>query len=336
MRSAVGLGAGSGGKIGATVSLFWRVFLLNGALLVGAGVVLAISPVRISTPARVVEELVLAVGVLLLLVVNYLLLRPVFAPLERLAERMRNVDLLRTGSRLEPTGSSEVVDLVRTYNEMIGRLEDERRESARTALAAQEGERKRVAVELHDEVGQTMTGVLLLLERVAVGVPTESREVFVEVQDAVRKCLDDVRRIAEELRPELLEHLGLVSALRSLSGTITGRAGLELESDFAHELPALPRETELAVYRIAQESLTNVARHAQATRVRVSLQSGERTIVLRVVDDGRGLHGRAESSGGGIRGMRERAVLIGAALTVDEVPGGGTEVRVEVPIEDGA
>jgi len=329
-------GAGSGGKRGATVALFWRVFLLNGALLVGAGVVLAVSPIRISTPARVVEEAALAVGVMLILLLNYLLLRPVFAPLERLAERMRHVDLLRTGSRLEPAGSSEVVDLVRSFNEMLDRLEVERRESARRALAAQEGERKRVAVELHDEVGQTMTGVLLLLERVAAEVPAEWREVFVEAQDAVRKSLEDVRRIAEELRPELLEHLGLVSALRSLAGTITARAGLELESDFAHELPALPRETELAAYRIAQESLTNAARHARATCVLVSLQPVGERVVLRVVDDGQGLHGREESSGGGIRGMRERAVLAGAVLTVEEVPGGGTEVRLEVPVGEGA
>jgi two-component system sensor histidine kinase UhpB len=318
------------------VSLFWRVFLLNGALLAGAGVLLAVSPVRISTPARVVEEVVLAVGVVLILMVNYVLLRPVFVPLERLAERMRHVDLLRTGSRLEPSGSTEVVDLVRSFNEMLDRLEGERRESARRALAAQEGERKRVAVELHDEVGQTMTGVLLLLERVADEVPAEWREVFVEAQDAVRKSLDDVRRIAEDLRPELLEHLGLVSALRSLAGTITGRAGLELDSDFTHELPDLSRETELAVYRVAQESLTNAARHARATRVLVSLQPVAEGIVLRVVDDGLGLHGRQESSGGGIRGMRERAVLAGAALTVADVPGGGTEVRLEVPIGDGA
>jgi two-component system sensor histidine kinase UhpB len=181
-----------------------------------------------------------------------------------------------------------------------------------------------------------MTGVLLLLERVADEIPPESRAVFVEALPHRILRLDDVRRIAEELRPELLEHLGLVSALRSLAGTITRRAGLELEWDFAHELPVLPRETELAVYRVAQESLTNAARHAQATTVRVSLQPGQGSIVLRVVDDGRGLHGREESSGGGIRGMRERAVLTAAVLTVDEVPGGGTEVRLEVPTGDGA
>ena len=323
------------GKIGATMSLFWRVFLLNGALLVGAAVLVAVSPVRISPPVRDVEEAALVVGVVLILVVNYLLLRPVFVPLERLAERMRNVDLLRPGSRLDPAGSSEVVALIRAFNEMLRRLERERRESSRRALAAQEGERKRVAAELHDEVGQTMTGVLLLLERVADEVPGEWREVFIEAQDSVRKSLDDVRRIAEELRPELLEHLGLVSALRSLAGTIAARAGLELEPDFAHELPALSPETELAMYRIAQEGLTNAARHAEATRVRLSIRPGDASVVLEVADDGRGLPDPAESSGGGIRGMRERAILVGATLTLTAAAGRGTLVRLEVPVEDG-
>jgi two-component system sensor histidine kinase UhpB len=313
------------------VSLFWRVFLLNAALLAGAGIVLAFSPVHISTPARIVEEGVLALGLVLLLGVNYLLLRPAFAPLERLAERMRAVDLLRPGMRLEPSGSSEVVALVETFNDMLARLETERRESGRMALAAQEGERKRIAIELHDEVGQTMTGVLLLLERVSAEVPARQREVFSEVQEAVRRTLEDVRRIAEELRPELLEHLGLVSALKSLAGTITERAGLELEWQFDQALPPLSPETELAVYRIAQESLTNAARHARAQRVSMTLSGGEGGLVLAVRDDGGGIAG-LNGSGSGVRGMRERAALIGATLAIVPVPEGGTEVRLEIPI----
>ena len=147
------------------------MFLLNAALLVVAGVLLALSPVTISAPVKVLEEVALGVGILVLLVANYVMLRPAFKPLERLAERMRNVDLLRPGRRLTPAGSPEVVDLVLSFNEMLERLELERRESGRRALAAQETERKRIATELHDEVGQSMTGVLLLLQRVAGEVP---------------------------------------------------------------------------------------------------------------------------------------------------------------------
>jgi two-component system, NarL family, sensor histidine kinase UhpB len=311
--------------------LFWRVFLLNAALLVAAGVLLAVSPATISTPVRVVEEAVLAAGVLLLLVVNYLLLRPVFKPLERLAQRMENVDLLRPGGRLRPSGSREVAGLMRSFNEMLERLESERRESGRRALAAQEAERKRIAAELHDEVGQIMTGVLLLLGKVASEVPAERRELLAEAQEATRRSVDEVRRIAQELRPELLEHPGLASALKALATSVTERAGLEFEKDFARKLPQLEPDVELAVYRVAQESLTNVARHAQASRVWLSLQPGQESVVLRVVDDGRGLNGQVAAGGGGLRGMRERALLVGAALAVEQAATGGVEIRLEVP-----
>jgi len=264
-------------------------------------------------------------------VVNYALLRPVFKPLERLAQRMENVDLLRPGGRLRPSGSREVAGLMRSFNEMLERLESERRESGRRALAAQEAERKRIAAELHDEVGQIMTGVLLLLGKVASEVPTDRRELLAEAQEATRRSVDEVRRIAQELRPELLEHLGLASALKALATSFTERAGLEFEKDFARKLPPLEPDVELAVYRVAQESLTNVARHAQATRVWLSLQPGRDSVVLRVVDDGCGLNGQAAGGGGGLRGMRERAMLVGAALAIERAETGGVEIRLEAP-----
>jgi two-component system sensor histidine kinase UhpB len=313
------------------MSLFWRVFLLNAGLLAAAGVVLALSPATISTPAKVLEEVVLGVGVLVLLAVNYALLRPTFKPLERLAERMKNVDLLRPDRRLAPSGSREVVELVSAFNEMLERLETEQRESGRQALAAQEAERKRIASELHDEVGQTLTGVLLMLEQVAGEVPEGRREVFVEAQEATRRSVDEVRRIAQELRPELLEHLGLPSALKALATSFAERAGFELERDFARELPPLAPEAELAVFRVAQESLTNVARHAQASRVWLSLQPDGNNVVLRIVDDGRGLNGRPATGSGGLRGMRERAIMVGAALAIKQARTGGVEIRLEVP-----
>ncbi len=311
--------------------LFWRVFLLNAALLVAAGVVLALSPLTISAPVRVIEEVALVVGIVLLLALNYAMLRPAFKPLERLAERMKNVDLLRPGRRLTPSGSPEVVDLVRSFNEMLERLETERRESGSRALAAQEAERRRIAAELHDEVGQSMTGVLLLLDQVAGQVPADRRELFAEAQEATRRSIEDVRRLAQELRPELLEHLGLVSALKSLATRFTEQAGLELEWEFARELPQLSSDAELAVYRVAQESLTNVARHSGARRVWLSLQPGHESVVLRVVDDGGGTNGSHE--GGGLRGMRERAVMVRAALAIKPARTGGLEVRLEVPAE---
>jgi two-component system sensor histidine kinase UhpB len=316
------------------MSLFWRVFLVNALLLVGAAIALGVSPLTVSAPIAFVEAVILVVGLVLVLAVNYALLRRAFVPLEQLSRRMRSVDLLRPGVRVPASGEGEVAELVRSFNEMLERLEAERRQSGRRALAAQEAERARVATELHDEVGQSMTGVLLLLERLSEELPAEQRRAVAEAQDQVRASLDDVRRIARELRPELLEHLGLVSALKSLARNVAERRGFDLDWRFAPDLPALTPEAELVLYRVAQESLTNVARHAEAEHVWLSLEPGLGSVVLRVVDDGRGMNGQA-AGGGGLRGMRERALIVNAALAVKLASSGGVEVRLEVPAAPG-
>jgi two-component system sensor histidine kinase UhpB len=264
-----------------------------------------------------------------------MLLRHTLAPVERLVERMRTIDLLRPGQRLAERGGVEVRELARTFNQMLERLERERRESGRRALEAQEAERLRVSRSLHDEVGQVLTGVLLQLDSIAAdaGEPERRRDIE-ETKETVRRALDEVRRIARDLRPEMLEQLGLVSALTELSRTFADQSGIKVSHRFSEQLPALSDEAEIAVYRIAQESLTNVARHAGASRVEMALQPGAGSIVLRVSDDGHGMAEAASLNGhGGLRGMRERALLVGGALAVKASRLGGVEVRLEVPAE---
>jgi two-component system sensor histidine kinase UhpB len=312
--------------------LFWRVFAVNAALLALATLLLLFSPVTVSRPVRLTEALVLVVGLALALAANVVLLRRAFFPLERLARRMETVDLLQPGQRLPIDTGDEVGRVVHAFNEMLDRLETERRESGRRALAAQEAERLRIAAGLHDEVGQVLTGVLLQLDAVADAVAPDRRDELVETKQAVRQALEEVRRISRELRPELLEHLGLVSALTELASTFSRLSGIAVDRRFAAELPPLTAEAELAVYRIAQESLTNVARHAGAQRVTVALEPGADSVVLLVADDGDGFAGGAVPEGhGGLRGMRERAVLVGGALAIGPGRGGGVEIRLEVP-----
>ena len=303
--------------------LLWRVFAINATLLVVATLVLVVARDRVHASLAFLEGLDVAVFLVAMLAANLLLLRQTLSPIEQLVARMRTVDLLRPGQRLAERGGVEVAELVGVFNEMLDRLEAERRESGRRVLRAQESERARIARGLHDEVGQVLTGVLLQLEGEARSEETTA---------AVRQALEEVRRIARELRPEMLEHLGLVSALTELSRRFADQSGLEIERRFADDLPPLSDEAELAVYRVAQESLTNVARHAEATRVELALEPGPGSVVLRVVDDGRGLDDRAVLNGhGGLRGMRERAVLVGGALAVKRGRDGGVEVRLEVP-----
>jgi two-component system, NarL family, sensor histidine kinase UhpB len=311
------------------------VFAINAALLVLATVLLAVARNRIHTSIAYVEGTDVAVALILMLAANLLLLRRTLGPLDRLITRMQTVDLLLPGQRLAERGGVEVVELVRVFNQMLDRLEDERRESGLRALRAQEAERARIAGGLHDEVGQVLTGVLLQLDALAATRDGERRGAVEETKQAVRRALEEVRRIGRELRPEMLEQLGLVSALTELSRTFAAQSGLVIERSFADGLPPLSDEAELAVYRVAQESLTNVARHADASRVELALEPGPRSVVLRVVDDGHGLpEGGPPNGHGGLRGMRERALLVGGALAVKLGRGGGVEVRLEVPAGD--
>ncbi|MEU1198140.1 sensor histidine kinase [Streptomyces sp. NPDC005813] len=308
--------------------LFWRIFLLNAVVLVAAAALL-LGPVTVSTPILLVEAAILTGGLAAMLVANALLLRLALAPLRRLTRAMTTTDLLRPGRRPAVSGHGEIAELITTFNTMLDRLEDERATSSARALSAQEAERRRIAQELHDEVGQTLTAVLLELKRVADHAPSDVRTELRQVQETTRGSLDEIRRIARRLRPGVLDELGLASALRSLTTEFAG-PGLTVGHRLDTELPALGPETELVLYRVAQEGLTNTARHADAHHAELALRTTETGVELLLRDDGRGLGDAPE--GAGIRGMRERAVLIGAALALGAGPGGGTELRLTVPV----
>lgn len=310
------------------MSLFGRIFLLNALVLVVAAALLVFGPATVSTPALSREVLVLASGLVVMLIANALLIRVGLAPLGRLTRAMTTIDLLKPGPRLRATGHGEIAELITTFNSMIDRLEAERGYSSAIALSAQESERRRVAQELHDEVGQSLTAVLLSLKRVADQSPQETREELLQVQETTRSTLDEIRRIARRLRPGVLEELGLVSALKALTNEISEPTGLAIRRQFDKNLPPLDAETELVVYRVAQEGLTNTVRHAGADEAELSLRARPSRVELRIRDNGRGIGTGQE--GAGIRGMRERALLVGADLEVGAAPGRGTEVRLTV------
>lgn len=312
------------------MSLFWRVFALNAVVLGTATALLLWAPVTVSVPVVLTEAVILLAGLVVMLVANAAMLRIGLAPLERLTRLMTTVDLLRPGQRLPEGGRGETAELIRTFNAMLDRLEHERASSSARVLLAQEAERRRIAQELHDEVGQSMTAILLALERAADDADEPLRGELRQVQEITRGSLDEVRRLARRLRPGVLEDLGLVSALTSLTEEFSAHVGLRVVRRFDTGLPLLDQQTELVLYRVAQEALTNAARHAEASQVEVSLRHTDEAVVLTVVDDGRG-NGVARE-GAGIRGMRERALLIGATLDVTSPPQAGTQVRLTVPL----
>ncbi|HET6547306.1 MAG TPA: sensor histidine kinase [Solirubrobacter sp.] len=307
------------------IPLFWRLFVPNAAVLLGAGIVLMIQPAN----GRV---LVLAGGLAVLLSVNLVLMRRAFAPLSRLTTLMNAIDPLDPGRRLPALGpESEVTRLTEAFNRMLDRLETERRESGFRALVAEEAERRRVAGELHDEIGQRLTALLLQIDRLARAAPPELGDEFATTLAATKETLEGVRGLARRLRPEVLDELGLVPALRNLCDRIQDGTGLVIRRTLDRELPALSPDAELVIYRVAQEALTNVVRHADCGEAEVTLGAGDGEIELVVHDGGVGVAQRtAEGSSGGIRGMRERALLIGARLEVLPADGRGTDVRLHV------
>jgi two-component system, NarL family, sensor histidine kinase UhpB len=313
-----------------TTPFAWRIFAVNAVLLVAAAVALAFSPATVSFPIALTEGIVLAGGLVAILTANLLLVRRSFTPLARLTKLMHSVDLLRPGQRVDVTGPREVRELGAVFNDMLERLERERHESGWDALKAQESERKRVAQELHDEVGQALTAVMLQLGRLAKNAPSDLGDQLMEALETTRTSLDDVRRIAKQLRPEALDDLGLVPALNALASGFAERTGLRIRRRLPDSLPPIGDEAELVVFRVAQESLTNAARHAEATRVDLTLERYRSAIVLHVRDYGRGIDG--SHAGSGIRGMRERALLIGGELTISDAVGGGTEVSLSLPV----
>jgi two-component system sensor histidine kinase UhpB len=312
------------------VSLFWRIFALNAVVLGTATALLLWAPVTVSVPVLLTEAIILVGGLVVMLVANAALLRLGLAPLGRLTKLMTTVDLLRPGQRLPASGGGEITEVIRTFNAMLERLEHERATSSARALLAQEAERRRIAQELHDEVGQSMTAILLELKRASDEAPPPLREQLHDVQEITRESLDEVRRLARRLRPGVLDDLGLVSALTSLTEDFATHTGLQVTRRLDADLPALEPETELVLYRVAQESMTNVARHADATRVTVALRHTDDHVVLAVTDDGCGVE--APREGAGIRGMRERALLIGGSLDITPAPDTGTRVQLTAPV----
>ena len=306
--------------------LLWRIFAGNAFVLIVATTTLVLTPVTVSFPAAERELLVLAGGLTVMLAVNFVLLRRAIEPLGRLTRVMRTVDPLEPGRRADlPAGPAEVAELGAAFDQMLDRLESERRESARRALAAQEEERLRIARELHDEVGQALTAVLLQLDRAASGVQPAER--IAEAREAARATLEEVRAIARNLRPEALDDLGLAAALRQLCNEAE-RAGVTVERRIAPDVRLAP-EVEVVVYRVAQEAITNVLRHAAAERLACVLERAGSGARLLVVDDGRGRGGAP--AGSGLQGMRERAVLAGATLEISTPAAGGTAVTLQVP-----
>ena len=277
------------------VGLYGRVLAVNASILVVAVLLLVLTPVSVSPSVTRGQLAVLLAGLALMLASNAVLLRLSMAPLDRLMALMRSADVLQPGRRLDAGGTPEVADVISAFNATLERLEEERRSSMRRVLFAQEAERRRIAQELHDQIGQNLTAVLLDVERLGEQLNGGPADTLRDMEELVKEILDEVRRISYELRPPVLDDLGLVVAIESLCDGIARRSGLEVSRSVDDPPPGLDADAELAI-------------------------------------DGVGVAGA--KPGGGVRGMRERAVTIHGTLDVVTSPHGGADVALRVPTAD--
>ncbi len=315
-------------------ALFTQVVALNAALICLAALFAAsLAGLSVEETGRVL--LVIGSAAAISLFVNLAVLRRRFEPLENLIEEMEKVDLSRPGANLPPSidGRAETEEVERielAFLRMMRRLEAERRRAGTAALRAQEEERARVARDLHDEVNQSLTGVLLRLEAAREAAPPELEAELDETKALANQAMRELLSLARQLRPSALDDLGLKAAIGGLVenlGLSGAEAAFVADGDFAD----VAEDRQLVVYRVAQEALSNAARHSEANRVEARLSRRGGGVELAVSDDGRGFaFAEAEQGGLGLAGMRERAMLVGGELTVESRPGRGTTVRLTI------
>ena len=291
----------------------------------------------IGGPPVTIAVIVVLLAAVAGLATGLLIMRRRRAPLERLIEEMEKVDLSRPGPLLprsiDGVGETEEVERIElAFLRMMRRLEAERRRAGSAALHAQEEERARVARDLHDEVNQSLTGLLLRLEAVREEAPPGLEPAIAETKALANQAMRELLSLARQLRPTALDDLGLAAAIAGLverlgEGEIEGT--VVVEGDFTD----LSDDAQLVVYRVAQEALSNAARHSGAARVAVTLRRDAKGVELTVADDGRGFAFAESERGLGIGGMRERALLVEGELTIESRPGAGTTVRLTVPTQ---
>jgi two-component system sensor histidine kinase UhpB len=313
-----------------TRSLLSQVLALNTVLVtVTAFVAAMLAPDQAAGLASLQRDLLIGVAVVTAVLVNTLLLRHRLKPLEHLVETMERIDLMTPGQRAaaDPNATRDIERLTAAFNRMLARVEEERLEGGRAVIRAQEEERARIAQDLHDEVNQALTAILLRLQAAALDVPPGLRSELKEIQTLATQAMEELLTLARTLRPTALDDHGLVPALASQVSNFGERTGIKSTFHRHGDTPELSDEEQLVLYRVAQESLSNVVQHSGASAVRVELSSVGRT-VLRVRDDGCGFKPSGRNGRLGVSGMRERALLVGGRLNVFSAPGEGTTIEL--------
>lgn len=338
--STAGRGSRRGVRALLRFPLYYKILVANAVIVVAVvGVAVAILHPNLTVEGGKLLALVGA-GLLASIGSNALILRLALSPLarlERTAERVQAGDL---SARVEPSdlADAEMERVTTTFNTMLASGDHYRqrlREVAARALNAQEEERKRIARELHDGTAQTLAALRVRLRIARSLEDGEARKQLLErISADLGEAAEELRRIAQGLRPPALDMLGLAPAIESYARGVGETAGVSVVLELQPVEGLLSPDAELALYRIVQEALSNVARHSGAATVRVWLEPGRLSVTARIEDDGRGFAVRAEMTNGGLGlyGMQERAAYVGGSVEIESEPGRGARVRVTIPV----
>jgi two-component system sensor histidine kinase UhpB len=355
------------------LSLFEKVIVVNSVMLIGEALTgLWITSHSLEVHHYLIDTTFIVLATLLTFVMNFVLLRASFRPLFHLLSTIREVSIGKTHIRAKTYSSdAELSELALAFNTMLDHLENARREQTNLILQAQEEAQRKIALELHDEVGQNMTALLIHTEVLKQTLQTLSpstmnsetqqqlTEGLEQLTGLTQTTTESIRVIAQQLRPSVLDDLGLLPALRWLVEDSRQRLHLHVTLTIRgfKDISTLPAEYETTLFRITQESLTNVARHTHAEHVTILLAQEGQHIELSIQDNlqyppadqrekenqipplapleagnsNRTMPNLSRGSGLGIFGMRERARLLGGTLTIHSQPGHGTTVQAIIP-----
>lgn len=297
---------------------------------------LSASPTISLDVADSINGFIFGLAVSLTVLLNMILLERRMRPLQELTEQMEKVDLSggpsSTIEAIDTGGTEELERLKSTFDRMLRRLQSERRHASRMALDAQERERERVARDLHDEVNQSLTGLLLRLQAARSRAPDDLADELAEIRSVANQAMNELLALVHQLRPTTLDDLGLRAAIASQVDDLNRQPQSTVTLVCEGDVTNLPKEVQLVIYRVAQEALSNAVQHARASRIEVELRRDPQRVRLTVNDNGVGFDFSGEDSGLGLNGMLERALLVSGELDVNSRPGEGTSICLDLPI----
>jgi two-component system sensor histidine kinase UhpB len=325
-----------------SIPMFYKVLIANSFIIfVGATGGTYLASQLNSTPNTPIYLIAfVAVGWLVSVALNFVVLQIAFRPLMDLGKVMSRVQKGERSLRAPLTGFDRQADmLARTFNMMLEAIDDANRLRANQIIAAQEQERKRIARELHDETSQVLTSLLISLAILEEAITNdEARQRITETRALAHQTLRAIRNLSIDLRPSALDDLGLLPALRWYVKEYQHKFPIEVDFQASGFKKRLPPEMETAIYRIVQESLTNIAKHAQAHTATITLREDADAVYATISDDGKGFdldelqRKQDRDRGLGLVGMHERAHLLGGTLAIESAPGQGTTIQFRIPL----